>query len=246
MSSIDRMARKSGIAALAAAATLTCAVSATAATIVVRSNGPSAASYPPGKPIAASQVTLKAGDSITVLDAKGTRVLKGPGTVAVSGSGTATVNGIAALIADTGVRQTRTGATRGNGDGKPHPTNVWMVDASRGGPFCVASAERVSVWRPDNAKAGKLVITRMADGKAATLSFLAGESVRAWPAEVLPVANGARFRLALDGATPGQTLTARVLPAVPASLDEVASTLVEKGCDGQIDLLVDLTAAEDE
>jgi len=243
MSSIERMGRKvlaAGVLALASHA------SAEAATIVVRSNGPSAASYPPGKPLTAGQITLKAGDSVTVLDAKGTRVLKGPGNVAVSGSGAATVNGIAALIADTGVRQTRTGATRGNGDGKPHPTNVWMVDASHGGPFCVANAERLSVWRPDNAKAGKLAITRVSDGKTATLNFLAGESIRAWPAEILPVGNGAKFRLDLGTEKVAPTLVARVLPAAPASLDEVASTLVEKGCDGQIDLLVDLTAAEDE
>ena len=58
-----------------------------AETIVVKSVGPSARAYPPGKSIADnSKVALKAGDSLTILDGRGTRVLKGPGSFATTAS----------------------------------------------------------------------------------------------------------------------------------------------------------------
>ena len=49
--------------------------------IVVRSTGPSAATYPKGKKLAAgTSVTLKTGDMVTVLDKAGSRVLRGAGS----------------------------------------------------------------------------------------------------------------------------------------------------------------------
>ena len=75
---------------------------AVAGTIVVRSNGPSAGAYPPGKALdPTSSIPLKPGDSVTVLDGNGTHVLNGPGIVKVSGSGTASATGVAALLANT-------------------------------------------------------------------------------------------------------------------------------------------------
>ena len=48
------------------------APTAQAATIVVRSNGPSAGAYPPGKSLpTGAAITLRAGDVVTVLDAGG-------------------------------------------------------------------------------------------------------------------------------------------------------------------------------
>ena len=223
------------------------AETAHAGSIVVRSNGPSAASYPPGKQLpAGGQVSLKAGDTLTVLDSAGTHVLKGPGNVSVSGSGTASANGISALLADTGVRQTRTGATRGVGGGAPHPTNVWAVDSTKSGSFCVTSPSRVSVWRADNAAAGQFALTSLADGKKATLDFSAGESVHSWPVEALPVADGARYKIAGAGVPAGSTITTRVLGAAPATLDDTASALLSKGCSAQLDLLVESTKLDED
>jgi hypothetical protein len=218
-----------------------------ASTIVVRSNGPSAAAYPPGKVLPASgQIVLKAGDTLTVLDAGGTRVLKGPGNVPVSGSGAASVNGFKALIADTGVRQTRTGATRGTGGGPAHPTNVWTVDSAKSGPFCVVNPANLSVWRPRNASAGKLTLARLGDGKASTLEFLAGESVRAWPTSDLPIVDSGRYRIGGAGTGASVTITIRVLPTTPPTLDDAATELVAKGCLGQIDMLIDSTKMDDD
>ena len=56
--------------------------------VVVKSSGPSAASYPVGKKLDdAASVTLRNGDSITVLTDSGTRVITGPGTHRVGARG---------------------------------------------------------------------------------------------------------------------------------------------------------------
>ena len=248
MSWISSTKCKAVIAAGAVAGLLALSAgTAHAGTIVVRSNGPSAGAYPPGKLLpAGGQIPLKAGDTLTVLDATGTRVLKGPGNVAVSGTGAASVNGFKALIADTGLRQTRTGATRGVGGGPAHPTNVWTVDASKPGPFCVINPASVSVWRPDNSGAGKLALTRLGDGKSFTLEFLPGESVRAWPTADLPVVDGNRYKIDGVGVTSATTITTRLLPSAPPSLDDAATALLAKGCNSQLDLLIDSTKMDDD
>ena len=47
--------------------------------VVVKSSGPSAATYPVGRKLSdSSTITLRAGDSVTVLTDSGTRVITGP------------------------------------------------------------------------------------------------------------------------------------------------------------------------
>jgi len=230
------------LTALAGAAiALATANAALAGTLVVRSTGPSAASYPVGKTLAAdAKLALKPGDMITVLDAAGTRVLKGPGQVAVAGSGAATGSGFTALLANAGARQSRTGATRSAiGGGPARSPNVWYVDASRGGLQCIADAGTMAIWRPDNAAEGSATVTRDGDGKSAVVDFRAGQSVRAWPVEEMPAAEGARFKIALAGAAAPVTLKVTMVSPSSAELDGVASALLAKGCSNQMDVLVE-------
>jgi len=222
---------------------LLAAGSAIAATLVVRSNGPSASAYPPGKSLApGSAITLKAGDTITVLDAGGTRVLKGPGTVAVNGTGAASANGISALIAQTGARQARTGATRGRNSGPPHATNVWYLDASRAGTVCVVDPKTAVLWRPGDSVADTIKLTRVSDGKSISLDYRAGQAVRAWPVADLPLAEGASYKLESAGSKTAVSIRTTLLAAAPVGLDGTAQALLEKGCATQIDLLVAATA----
>jgi len=245
MSSIDRSATLLGTLAMLAAATIA-PIAAHAATIVVRSNGPSASSYPPGKKLPDNgTIVLKPGDSVTVLDAHGTRVLRGGGSamaVPVSGTGAATVNGIAALIADNGQRQTRTGATRGQNTA-PRPTNVWQIDTTRSGPFCVVDAKTLALWRPVTEVGATLTLTRAGDGKAASVAFRAGQAVREWPFDALAVEAGTRVTIAGDGTAP-VAVTLKLLPVVPVTLDETADALLAQGCSAQLDLLVDATTGD--
>ena len=222
---------------------LLAAGTAVAATLVVRSNGPSASAYPPGKALApGSSITLKAGDSVTVLDAGGTRVLKGPGVVAVSSKGAASANGISALIATTGVRQTRTGATRGRNSGPPHATNVWYIDASRSGTVCVVDAKSAVLWRPGNSVADTIKLTSLGDGKSVSLDFRAGQTVRNWPVTDLPLFEGASFKLESAGSKSAVSIKSTLVAAPPSGLDGTAQALLDKGCAAQVDLLIVATA----
>ncbi len=227
---------------LAASALITTA--AHAATIVVRSNGPSAGAYPPGKSLpTGAAILLRAGDVVTVLDSGGTRVLRGPGKVSVSGSGQANVNGIAALIADTGARQTRTGATRGANTAPAHPTNVWYIDVTKGGNFCVADAKALALWRSDSSSAASLTLSTIG-GSPIEVAFRPGQAVAAWPLNTLPVTDGSQFRISGATMTGPITITLRLLPASPDSLDGAASALLDHGCTAQIDTVVAATTVD--
>ena len=55
---------------------------------VVASSGPSAGKYPVGKKLKdTDRITLRAGDSVTVLDSRGTRIISGAGTHMVGARG---------------------------------------------------------------------------------------------------------------------------------------------------------------
>ncbi len=213
---------------------------AQAATIVVRSNGPSASSFPPGKSLAGAAIVLKSGDVLTVLDATGTRVLRGPGRIPVSGAGQANVNGIAALIADTGARQTRTGATRGSNLAAPHPTNLWYVDVAKAGNFCVSNVKALALWRANSDAAASVTIAG-AGAARVPIAFRAGQAVAAWPLSALPVTDGSQFRIEGAGRV---TIVVRLLPSSPMTLDDAAKALIDHGCTAQIDTLVAATAVD--
>ncbi|MFP5456875.1 MAG: hypothetical protein ACLGHK_15450 [Alphaproteobacteria bacterium] len=89
---------------------------AAAAPLVVRSSGPSAKAYPAGKALADNaKLTLKAGDTIVLLDGKGTRTLSGPGTFSASASTVAaasTGTTLNALVSGGGEKRARIGAVR--------------------------------------------------------------------------------------------------------------------------------------
>ena len=111
-----------------------------AAGIVVASSGPSARQYPVGKKIDdGAAITLQTGDSVTVLDQRGTRVLRGPGTMALGkGASPATSSVFAALTRQRSTARVRTGAVRnGPGSGPVRSPNLWYVDLAASGPVCV-------------------------------------------------------------------------------------------------------------
>ncbi|WP_242128293.1 hypothetical protein [Sphingobium sp. Sx8-8] len=219
-----------------------------AETMVVRATGPSAATYKPGSKLAdGGSLVLKAGDVVTLLDARGTRTLRGPGSFNVAASASAApVNGVmlAALLDTKRVRRARTGAVRGNvGDAPaapPHRPNLWMVDVAQSGTLCVADPAAVRLWRADAAKPATVRIS--GGGGNATASFAAGESITAWPATA-PVRDGAAYRLN-DGAKAAELRFALVDPA-PQGLDGTAASLMAHQCTAQLDLLVETAALAD-
>lgn len=225
------------VAAMASLATLALPGSAMAG-IVIASSGPSAAAFPPGKQLPDdARITLKAADSVTILDAKGTRILRGAGTFTVGAPGTVTrATTFAALTRERGAQRVRTGAVRGP-NGQPISPNIWYVDLTRSGTVCVTDPATVRVWRPEKDGNAAYVIAGKAGAKTATLTFSDGVTVAPWDVAAMPVAEGATFTVARKDSTPKTTVTFAVLPQRDYAPEELASALIAKGCTGQVDLL---------
>lgn len=209
--------------------------------LVIRSIGPSAKSFPPGKRLAeGSRITLKANDSIDVLDGRGTRTLRGPGNF-VAGAASQARAGAAPSV---GQRRARIGAVRTAGLGELRPPTIWHVDISRSSSVCVAEAANVTLWRADSAKPVTLHITRAQGVGGARLDWASGSSTAAWPAS-LPVADGAEYRLSWAGAATPTTIRFRTLPKRPVGLEDMASFLMSNQCEAQLDLFIETVRAPD-
>lgn len=222
---------------LAAAALLAGGASAAlAAPLIVRSSGPSAKAYPAGRALPDNAtVSLKAGDTLTVLVANATRVLRGPGTFSLGGAATRSAG--AAGFNPRG----RFGAMRAGAI--PASPTLWHVDVTQSGKVCLAGADGVTLWRPESADP---VTVRIGGpgGATQTVEWGAGADTLEWPSS-LPVAADAEYSISWTGNDdPTKLSFARIveLPGDPAGL---AKVLIDTGCQTQLDLFIDSTPAED-
>lgn len=242
----DVMKRKAVVAVATgcvAAAALAWSGVAMAQAVVVRSTGPSAAQFPTGRKLAASSsVSLRAGDQITMIDKSGTRVLKGPGNFPVTAAVSRDQAGalaVANMVNTAGRARVRTGAVRGGPVETPPaasgPDSIWYLDVTKGGTFCTPDLAQVVLWRPDSVETGmgKLVGP---DGTAADVMWNAGNPLKMWPSESLPLADGKVYNFRNPvGAT--VAITVKLLAAVPDDVVDMAGLLAEKGCASQLDVL---------
>jgi len=230
--------RKVGARALAVAGALVAAGGAEAA-IVVASSGPSAGAYPVGRKLDdGASVVLRAGDSVTVLDGKGTRVVRGPGSFPVAaGAGAPPKSAtFAVLTMQRSAQRVRTGAVRAGKDGTPPASpNLWFVDVTRPGTRCLVAGQPVRFWRLDTAGAATYTAS-LAGGPAVPVSFADGAMVAPWDAAKYPLAEGARLAVAREGKPVG-TIAFAVLPSQPADPEAMAAALIARGCAAQVDLL---------
>ncbi|MEZ5707871.1 MAG: hypothetical protein R3E02_00610 [Blastomonas sp.] len=218
--------------------------SAMAQSMVVRSTGPSASQYPAGKKLPANaKISLKSGDRVTVLDKNGTRVLAGPKDYtldgAVSRDGTASTQ-IAGLLQSSGTRRQRTGATRSAASGTPASTrspNLWYVDVTRSGKHCVASSDKLIVWRP-SMDADMVAQLGNGSGATATLGFRRDSHLALWPDADVPVMTGHSYNIT-NSDDIVTTVDLVVLPATSDDAEQVADMLIANGCTNQLDLMVD-------
>ncbi|PZU10871.1 MAG: hypothetical protein DI605_04415 [Sphingomonas sp.] len=217
-----------------------------AATLVVRSAGPSAASYPPGKMLQpTAKLVLKANDQVTLLDEHGTRTLRGPGNFAATATAAVDADSgntaLAALVSQRTDRRVRIGAVRGVESETGRPPNIWFIDASRAGTVCVADPATANLWRPGSDAPAKTVIASATGSARATIDWSPGQAVGAWPS-ALPITEGARYMLTTGTSAPVEVrITLSGKPA--ADVQGMASTLIAKGCAAQLDQLVETTAA---
>ncbi len=218
--------------ALLALVLVAVAAPASAAVLVVRSSGPSAASYPAGRALPDNaRIALRAGDTVVVLVGAGTRTFRGPGTF----SPTAAVRAGRQTIASSDGRRARIGAVRSAGLVPQSPT-IWHVDVTQGGTFCLADPGNVMLWRPDASASESLTIN--GPGMARTLAWPAGQPTLAWPGGAR-VASGGAYSFARRGVAVPTRITFRTLAERPADLQAVAAALIANGCQEQLDLLVE-------
>ena len=210
------------------AAAIAIAVSSTAATaavVVVRSLGPSAKAYPPGKTLPeGAKINLQGGDVVTVLGPSSAKTLRGPGSFDAKEVALASAAG----------QRGRFGALRSTE--VAHSPSIWDVDVSQSGKFCVADPAKLQLWRPESDGAGKVTISS-ADGKTQPLSWAAGKALAAWPS-ALPLTSGAQYQL--DGGDAGDKNNVElvIVKAAPNDLVGAAQVLIANGCQNQLDLLV--------
>ena len=221
---------------LAAAAALS-ASAAAANILVVRSSGPSARAYPPGRSLPpGSRIALRQGDMLVLLDGRGTRTLRGPGNFAAGAAAQVTTRG--ALTVNNNGRIGRVGASRGTPE-QPRSPSIWHVDVSQSATICVADPSNLILWRPNATRTVNLsILPAMSGGAPATVAWTAGQSTVAWP-EALRIANDSEYRLSVEGVAMPTRLRFRVLPDVPAGIEGQAAAFIRNGCQAQLDVLID-------
>lgn len=222
--------------AVALACTLGIASAASAGTIVISASGPSARSYPAGKSLGAgSRIVLAAGDTLTVLDSRGTRTLRGPITTSAEAAAVTTSKSFADLIQTQNRRRARTGAIRGSGV-EPKPANMWQVDLTRGGTFCVADPSAVELWRPQMEKAATVTVAQHS-GASASAQFSNGQNVTSWP-KGLPIAEGRDYVVSGGGLTRPASVRFAMLGSATTDPAETYAALDARGCNAQKQLLI--------
>jgi hypothetical protein len=221
--------RSAALAALLAAT----AGSAAANVLVVRSAGPSARAYPAGRSLPDNaRISLQANDTVVVLTAAGTRTFRGPGTFS---PGTAARAGARTVAAADG-RRARVGAVRNAGI-VPRSLTLWDVDVTQSGTFCVVGSGPVMLWRPDASVPATLTITAPG-GASRNVEWRAGQPTVAWPGGTA-LSDGGTYTFRQPGVAVPTQITFRTLTSAPPDLSAVAEALIEKGCQDQLDLLIE-------
>jgi hypothetical protein len=235
------------IATALAAAALTLIPDIASAGVVVAASGPSAASFPVGRKLGDSErFTLRAGDTLTVLDGKGTRVLRGAGTYSLDQQSGPSQRGTFAVLTERrSASRMRTGAVRGEDTGAPvHSPNLWYVDVSRPGKVCLAGTDRVRLWRSSTEGDVSFVISPADKSANHTVTFADGEMLAPWNTRMMPVTPGTTYRIASDDGVITNEMSFVVLDPIADEPEDLAEQLIENGCTTQLELLSTATLVD--
>jgi hypothetical protein len=211
----------------AAAAIALSSTAAMANVVVVKSLGPSAKAYPPGKTLPESaKITLQGGDVLTVLGPASAQTLRGPGNFDAK----------QVALASAAAQRGRFGALRAAE--VAHNPSIWDIDLSQSGRVCVSNASAVQAWRPDS-EAATTVKIRSSDGKSQDLSWAAGKALAPWPAS-LPITGGTEYQVEWPDGADSSKLDVITVNSLPTDdLVGAAQILIQNGCQKQLDLLVE-------
>jgi hypothetical protein len=206
--------------------------------VVVASSGPSAGQFPTGKKLADTDtVVLKGGDSITVLDAAGTRVLKGPGNFRVGAKGGDKRSTFAMLTRQRAAQRVRTGAVRGGGgEGPATNPSLWNVEVDKSGTICVTPGTTINLWRPSSAGEGSYTVQQPGSEQHVHVQFADGDSTAVWNPEELPLKEGSSYAISAPGGS-ASTVTFEFIDPATDDPEGLAQELAAKGCKVQLDQL---------
>jgi len=235
---------KARISGLAMAGALLAAPVAAMAGVVVKSSGPSAGQYPVGMKVADdARITLKNGDSVTVLTSKGTRVMRGAGTYNVGESPRATRARFAALTRKRAANRVRTGAVRGAATGEPEEVpmnpNLWYIDVSQSGAMCLYDLSAVRLWRPNAEGIATYRVVDTTNRSAIDITFDDGDAIAALDPARMTIAAGTPYTIAGPEGTDASTVTFVSLGEEYGEADQLAEALVDKGCMAQVSLMAE-------
>ncbi len=220
-------------------------MAASAGPIVIKYSGPAGQSYKPGTKLPVNgTIKLNAGETLTVLDERGTRILRGPGSFSTSSAvsaGKVASSSLAKIAKTSNVRRARTGAVRGSSSSgaKARSPNLWFVDISKSGTSCVADFSQLQFWRSDSSAIFNLSAQDAKSGAKASVSFRKGQSTAAWPSEIAPV-DGGRYLIGPAGSKDLISVDlVRMQVSGSEQLDILAGGLLAKGCQSQSELLAE-------
>lgn len=212
--------------------------------VVVKSSGPSAAAYPVGSKLDdATSITLKAGDSVTVLTDSGTRVITGPGTHRVGARGRSKRTTFAMLTRQTSGARVRTGAVRGGPAGSTSNPNLWNVDTTRAGKVCLPEGDSITFWRPAVDGEETWVLGSAVSDFHVHVMFEDGDSTASLSSEELPLTRSRSYELTGPGGGAKQRVEFVTLSPAPDNAEDLAVALAERGCSSQLDLLSERLAS---
>ena len=227
-------------ACLLAGAGLALALSVPAqAGVVIKSSGPSAAQFPVGKKVDdKGRITLKDGDSVTVLTNGRTRVIKGAGTHRVAARGSSKRSAFDNLTRQRSGARARAGVARGPDSGMPAMRpGLWDVDVTYAGPMCVAPDIGLRLWRPDSGGAASYLVASPNTAEPMRVSFADTETTTDWDMSRMPVTGGARYVFSDPAGSAPVEITFMQIETLPQTPEALAEILIAKGCAGQLDLL---------
>lgn len=235
------LGNKLGLGMIAGIAAIAMAPQAALAGTVVASSGPSAATYPVGTQIGDTQrITLRSGDSLTILDGGRTRVFEGAGTYILAQRGSATSgNTTLANLTRRQRGQARVASSRGaeGGEEATNP-NIWYVDVAASGTVCLASTERLNLWRADNsADATYTIAPASAPDDGVTVTFPEGEMLARWDS-ALQLRDGHAYTISSDGEGADTQVTFSMLDEMPEDVEQMAQAFIARGCTIQLGQMV--------
>lgn len=219
---------------------LVAASSSMAGTIVIRASGPSAKAFPVGKALAEGQrVALKTGDTLVLLDPKGTRTLTGAGNfeVGTATKGAEAPSAFTALIANAGTRQVRTGAVRGANASPVRVASLWYIDISKGGTVCLKDPSKANLWRADMSQ--PVTVTLSGAGIVVQLAYGVGQAVKPWPIADMPLEMNTQYRISAAGMASPTVIRFVPFTEMSPAPDDIAKGLIERGCSAQLEVLVE-------